>query len=104
MKNLLLVSFCVFVFLLLEQIQGSADPLCSNGDSRFVLNLTLPYTKYGSNYIAELRGFLEICYNGTYYGVCSGEYDQQVAEVTCTSLGYTGSKLFLRQGYLHVHV
>ncbi len=96
MKYLLLFSF---VILLLEQTQGK--PLCSNGDFRFVLNLTLPYTKYGSDYVAELRGLFEICYNGTYYGVCSGDYDQQVAETACTTLGYTSSE-FVKFTIVHM--
>ena len=45
-------------------------------------------------YVTEFMGLLEICYNGTYHGVCTGDYDvQRVAEVACSFLGYEGSEL-----------
>ena len=43
--------------------------------------------------MSQLAGFLEICYNSNYYGVCPGNYSQQeVAEIACASFGYVGSK------------
>ena len=67
-------------------------PACMDGDSRLYNNYTNMLNR-DYEYVTELNGVLEICYNGTYRGVCYGNtYDEQeVAETVCSSLGYTGS-------------
>ena len=43
----------------------------------------------------QISGIVEICYNGTFRGLCtSGNYNfLQTAELVCSSLGYTGELL-----------
>ena len=62
-----------------------------DGDIQFYNNYTNTLNR-DNEYVTEFNGVLEICYNGTYHGVCYGTYDEQeVAETVCSSLGYTGS-------------
>ena len=62
-----------------------------DGDIQFQNNYTNTLNR-DYEYVTEFTGALEICYNGTYRGVCYGTYDEQeVAETVCSSLGYTGS-------------
>ena len=69
-------------------------PPCADGDFRLHDNYTNSISR-DYEYVEEFNGLLEICFNGSYHGVCSGNYNkQEIAEVVCSSLGYSGSMLW----------
>ena len=69
-------------------------PPCADGDFRLYDNYTNSISR-DYEYVEEFNGLLEICFNGSYHGVCSGDYnEQEIAEVVCSSLGYSGSMLW----------
>ena len=81
----------VYYSINLSFCADSVTPTCADGDARLYSNYTSS-TREDDELVTQVTGVLEICYNGTYRGVCSGDYNQQeVAETVCYSLGYFGS-------------
>ncbi len=78
------------VLLLIDKGSSQGGASCNeDGDFQLTYNFTATPYKNAGDYVKEFRGLLEICYNGTFYGVCSGSYNkQQLAELVCSSLGY----------------
>ncbi len=67
-------------------------PACYDGDVRLSNNYTRSPYRDGKYLRESIQGYVEICYDGTYYGLCSGDYNQQVAETVCSNLGYNSSE------------
>ena len=69
---------------------------CYDGQVRIGSNYTNSYNDY-NRYIEEVTGYLEICFNETFYPVC-GENDvdlnaTEVVELACLELGYDSNNL-----------
>ena len=63
-----------------------AAPLCVEGDVRLAENYTNEYDTYD-----EIRGYVEICTNGSFTPVCYNESlleIDRVANLSCQQLGY----------------
>ena len=65
-------------------------PPCSDGDVRLQSKYNNSL-RYDDSFVMQISGNLEICFNGTFRGLCaSGDYNfQQTAELACLSFGYT---------------
>ena len=82
MNNMPVAPAIILVVLSL----GVQSQDCVDGEFQLANNFTQTPYKNNGDYVKEFIGILEICYNGTYYSVCSG--GQQIAELACSNLGY----------------
>ena len=60
--------------------------VCSDGDVR-LMNSSSPSTSSG-------KGQVEVCYNNSYWAVCSSDWDNIDAGVVCKQLGHPFSSMF----------
>ena len=79
-------SELLFLFLCIDL----EPPPCSDGDVRLQSKYNNSL-RYDDSFVMQISGNLEICFNGTFRGLCaSGDYNfQQTAELACLSFGYT---------------
>ena len=84
----------VFVSCIDFSVVPETPPTCNDGEVRLHSNSSDSYID-GGTYLMEISGNVEICFNGTFLGLCSsGNYSfQQTAELVCSSLGYTSELL-----------
>lgn len=86
----LLISLGLFIICIIQGSSVQATEVdCLDGDFRFRYNFSSSAYRSGDEFREDISGLLEICYNGTYHGVCTGNYNTQtVAEVVCSLLDY----------------
>ena len=91
------------ICILFNDFSTDVPIACYDGQVRITDNYTYSYNDF-NRYMDEINGYLEICFNETFYPVC-GQSDvdlnaTEVVELACLQLGYDSNNLSM---YLSFH-